>query len=113
MFSVRIFSVVATLLMSGAAFAQAQANPIMRNGKSVFGTPADASVATRVIDVQAGSSVNVTCGDVVTFKSGEKSFTWRFDVAGHRSPVLSTIAPAGFVGNDFKVYVSRNRYESF
>ena len=56
-------------------------------------------------------SANIKCGDTITFRSGDKTFTWKFDVAGHRAVDLQKIAPAGFTKQPLMVYVSRNDAE--
>lgn len=73
---------------------------------------AAATHGTRVVNVAEQDSLNVTCGDVVTFQSGGKTFSWKFDTTRHSAVDLQKIAPAGFSEKNFKVYVSRNEGES-
>lgn len=105
-------ALVAGLLFAvGAAQAGATTNARMLNGKSVHGEVVSATQHTRVVNVDAGKAVNVACGDVVTFQSGAKRFTWKFDSAGHRALDVRDIAPAGFSDKALMVYVSRNEDE--
>ena len=53
----------------------------------------------------------MNCGDVVTFQSAGKNFTWKFNSAGHRPLDVRTIAPQGFTDKKLMVYVSRNESE--
>jgi hypothetical protein len=99
------------LLMSVTA---AQANPLqerMYDGRSVYGAPAAAQQASKVIDVAKVSTLNVECGETVVFRNGEQSFAWKFDTVGHRSVKLASIAPKEFGSKPFTVYVSRNEAE--
>ena len=98
-----------TALTSTAAFATGKQN--LMNGNSVFGVPAAASNSSKVLDVATTQSTNVICGDVVTFRNGAKTFTWKFDVVSHRMVDLQKIAPAGFTSKPLLVYVERNEYE--
>jgi hypothetical protein len=96
-------------LTSTAAFA---AGPhTLMNGNSLLGVPAVAERSTKVLDVATTQSTNVVCGDVVTFRNGAKTFTWKFDVISHRTVDLQKIAPAGFTSKPLLVYVERNEYE--
>lgn len=81
------------------------------NGQSVYGTPASAQQANKVVDVDKVSAVNVECGETVVFRKGEQSFAWKFDTVGHRSVKLSNIAPKEFASKTLTVYVSRNEAE--
>ena len=80
----------------------------LANGKSVYGAAATASQTDRSVDVSAASILNIDCGETVTFRSGDKSFSWKFDVVGHRVVDLQAIAPAGFSSKPLKVYVARS-----
>ena len=81
------------------------------NGRSWYGVPSSTEVATQMVDVKSTRAINVNCGDTVTFRSGDKSFSWRFDVANHRAVDLRKIAPTGFAVEKLMVYVSPNEYE--
>lgn len=82
------------------------------NGASLYGAPAPEGSATRTTSVdKAMKQVNIVCGDIVTFTSGGKNFTWKFDVASHRPVPLAKIAPSGFDAGALTVYVSRNSME--
>lgn len=101
-------------LLAVAGFAQAGTpNPdLMNNGKSVFGEPVTATQDTRIINLAKQNSLNVTCGDVVTFQNGSKTFSWKFDTTRHSAVDLQKIVPAGFTDKNVKIYVSRNEGES-
>ena len=101
--------IVAAALTSTAAFA-AGSHTLM-NGKSVFGIPTSADSSAKVLDVNTTKSMEVICGDVVTVRNGDKTFTWKFDVIGHRTVDLQKIAPAGFTSKPLMVYVERNESE--
>jgi len=47
----------------------------------------------------------------VTFRNGEKTFSWKFDVISHRTVNLQTIAPAGFSDKALMIYVEKNELE--
>lgn len=99
------------LLMSVTA---AQATPLqesMFNGRSVYGVPASAQQASKVVDVDKVSAVNVECGETVVFRKDEQSFAWKFDTVGHRAVNLAKIAPKEFAGKPLTVYVSPNEAE--
>ncbi|CAM4157457.1 CzcE family metal-binding protein [Roseateles saccharophilus] len=99
------------LLVVGAAQATTGGNQVMINGKSVHGETVAATPNARVVNVDAGKAINVNCGDVVTFQSAAKSFTWKFNSATHRALDVRDIAPAGFSDKKLTVYVSRNEGE--
>jgi hypothetical protein len=101
-------------LLAVAGLAQADTpNPDrMNNGKSVFGEAVAATQDTRVVNVAKQNSLEVACGDVVTFQNGSKTFSWKFDTMRHSAVDLQKIAPAGFFAKTFKVYVSRNEGET-
>lgn len=96
-------------LTSTAAFAAG--DHTLMNGQSVFGVPTSADRSAKVLDVNTAKSMEIKCGDVVTFRNGDKAFTWKFDVIGHRTVDLQTIAPAGFTSKPLMVYVERNESE--
>lgn len=105
-------ALIASLLFAaGAAQAAPASKDIMMNGKSVHGEVVAATPYARVVNVDAGKAINVNCGDVVTFQSAGKSFTWKFNSAGHRALDVRDIAPQGFSDKKLMVYVSRNESE--
>ena len=108
--SLTITAVAVAALLS-ASEALASKPETFANGRSWYGVPNSAEVATQVVDVKSTSAINVNCGDTVTFRSGDKSFSWRFDVASHRAVDLRKIAPAGFAVEKLMVYVSPSVYE--
>ncbi|MFN3809060.1 MAG: CzcE family metal-binding protein [Roseateles asaccharophilus] len=99
------------LAMSATAASAAMGTTTLANGKSIYGATAAASQATKVVDAGSANTLNVDCGETVTFRNGDKSFSWKFDVVGHRVVDLQTIAPAGFSSKPLKVYVARNETE--
>lgn len=105
-------ALIASLLFAvGAAQAGTAGNDTMLNGKSVHGEIVAAPQGARVVNVDAGKAINVNCGDVVTFQSAGKSFTWKFNSATHRALDVREIAPQGFSDKKLMVYVSRNEGE--
>ena len=105
-------ALIAGLLFAvGAAQAATVGNQVMLNGKSVHGETVAATPYARVVNVDAGKAINVNCGDVVTFQSAGKSFTWKFNSAAHRALDVRDIAPQGFTDKKQMVYVSRNEGE--
>lgn len=102
--------VAASMFTLGASTAFA-AGDRMPNGDSVYGKPAQEARSVRVVDVANTKSLNVKCGDIVTFASGGNRFTWKFDTVSHVTVPLAKIAPAGFAGANTKVYVSSNDLE--
>ena len=96
------------LALSATVASAAMNTSTLANGKSVYGAAASASQTARVVDVSAASTLNIDCGETVTFRSGDKSFSWKFDVVGHRVVDLQAIAPAGFSSKPLKVYVARS-----
>ena len=96
------------LALSATVASAAMNTSTLANGKSVYGAAASASQTARVVDVSAASTLNIDCGETVTFRSGDMSFSWKFDVVGHRVVDLQAIAPAGFSSKPLKVYVARS-----
>ena len=89
------------LALSATVASAAMNTSTLANGKSVYGAAASASQTARVVDVSAASTLNIDCGETVTF-------SWKFDVVGHRVVDLQAIAPAGFSSKPLKVYVARS-----
>jgi hypothetical protein len=114
MSSIKSLSIVALLfgayLATPAALAAAQAETFA-NGRSWYGVPNNPEVASRVVDVNSTDAINIECGETVTFRNGDKSFTWRFDVANHRAVDIRKVAPASFASKKLMVYVSPNDFE--
>jgi hypothetical protein len=97
------------LALSAGLASAAMDNTTLANGKSIYGSSAPASQAGKVVDLNAsGQALNIECGEAVTFRNGDKSFSWKFDGVGHRVVDLQAIAPAGFSSKPLKVYVARN-----
>lgn len=107
---VLVLSAAAVLVAMPAAAAASKAESFP-NGRSWYGVPNSAESATRVIDVRTTKAINVNCGETITFKNGDKQFTWRFDVANHRAVDLRKVAPADFTSEKLTVYVSTNVFE--
>lgn len=95
--------------------ANVQAGPVSKeqlyNGQSVYGRVVAQPQNARVVDVSAQKSLNVECGETVTFKKGTQTFSWKFESVGHRAVDLRAIAPAGFADASLMVYVSRSEAE--
>lgn len=111
MFSQKLLAAgfAATLaLAAGSAFAAGDTLP---NGKSRFGNPTAEVQNARVVDVAGVKTLNVRCGESVTFVNGAKKFSWRFDPVNHGVVALAKLVPADFGATDIKVYVSRNEAE--
>lgn len=100
--------VAALAMAAGTAFAAGDTLP---NGKSRFGQPVTEVQGARVVDATTVKSLNVRCGDTVTFVNGAKTFSWKFDTTGHGAVPLARIAPADFGVVASTVYVSRNDSE--
>jgi len=45
---------------------------------------------------------------VISFRDGDKTFTWKFDVVGHQAVKLAALTPAGFNTQTLTIHVSRN-----
>ncbi|MFN3302143.1 MAG: CzcE family metal-binding protein [Roseateles sp.] len=103
--------ILSLAVVSIASSANVARNETMANGKSVHGQVVAQSQHDRVVNVDAQKSINVDCGDVVTFKKSGQSFTWKFDSVRHGAVDLRTIAPAGFTDQKLTVYVSRSEAE--
>ena len=99
------------LAMSATVASAAMDTSTLANGKSIYGATTAASQTAKVVDVSKVSTLNIDCGETVTFRHGDKSFSWKFDVIGHRVVDLQTIAPVGFVSQPLKIYVARNEGE--
>lgn len=99
---------VGLLIFAGAA----SANQVtLLNGDSIYGKPATSTAAAQVVDVSSAKNLRIPCGEVVTFRNGEKTFSWKFDVISHRTVNLQTIAPAGFSDKALMIYVEKNELE--
>ena len=106
--------VVATL--SAAALLSATASLASKpdtfpSGRSHFGVASTSEQATKVVDVRSTKYINIECGETITFRNGDKSFSWRFDVVNHGTVDAQKVAPAGFMTEPLMVYVRPNDYE--
>ena len=100
------------LIAAGAAQAGQPGANLMSNGKSVHGNQVVAQAgATKVVNIDDRKSLNVDCGETVTFRKGDKSFTWKFDSVNHSAVDLRAIAPTGFADKPLMVYISRSEAE--
>ena len=80
---------------------------------SSHGITVNQGQADRYIVLKAGKKfVNVTQGETVKFTSGDKSFTWKFDMLGTPNFQLVDIAPTGFETYNARVYVGENMFNS-
>ena len=75
---------------------------------AMLGSTASAGAAMRTIDLSAGPrSVSVNQGDIITFTTAGKSFTWQFDTLRPDANFkLAEIAPRDFDTRDAWVYVA-------
>lgn len=108
--SLSVLSVVAAVVLT-AGVAQAASSEVLANGRSVYGVAVTGAAVDKVVDVKDGGHINIDCGQVVEFRDGAKTFTWKFDTVQHRAVNLAKIAPADFAGKKFTVYVDRNDAE--
>lgn len=99
---------IAALLVAIASPAAAGAE---RSDLSLHGRATAAAPSARQVDVDQVRVVNVDCGDTVTFRKGDKTFSWKFDSLQHRAVDLRTLAPAGFADKPLMVYIARNEAE--
>ncbi len=105
-------ALVAAIFALGSASVMAQDTKREAASKGWLGKPvAEASTAARTVDVTKIKALNVDCGDVVTFRNGAKSFSWKFEVPNHGRVDLKAIAPADFNAPNMIVYVSRAESE--
>jgi len=96
------FTLAAIALSIASASAMAAIDPI-NQADVVASTDADRTV-TITPDTQY---VNVMAGDTINFVSNGQSFAVKFD--GTQSAfLLNSLAPAGALGQDVAVYVSRD-----
>jgi hypothetical protein len=104
--TLRFVAIAAAL--SGAIGGVAAAETF-RNGQSLYGQPASEGANARLVDVGATKYANVTYGETIVFQgtNGQK-FSWTFNGLDGRSWDLAQFAPAGFVGKDYRVYVTQN-----
>lgn len=105
-------ALIAAMFALGSTSAMAQDNKREAASKGWLGKPvAEATTAARSVDVTKVKALNVDCGDVVTFRNGARSFTWKFEVPNHGRVDLKAIAPADFNAPAMIVYVSRGEGE--
>lgn len=102
----RAAALAALSVLPLAGFA-ASGNTFM-NGQSVHGQPAAQGAPVRLVDLASTDRLKVAYGESVTFRSGAQRFSWTFDGLDRRSVDVSQIAPAGFAGKPFVVYVGRD-----
>ena len=86
---------------------------LRRDYPSMYGTPAEADSADRIVRVSGSArSINVAYGETVTFvvsgeNGSERSFAWRFDVSPSLSHVdLDEVAPTGLAARNLRVFVA-------
>jgi hypothetical protein len=101
-------SIFALAMSAGTAFA---AGGTFMNGNSFYGKPSAEMKGNLVVDVATAKTLNVKCGDTVTFVNGAKRFSWRFETTPHSGVPLAKIAPADFGAGATTVYVARNDME--
>jgi hypothetical protein len=76
----------------------------------IYGAPATASAAQRVIDITPETkSVQVTNGETIQFNINGAPFTWKFDLYHQEGALdLATILPQELQANGVKVYVGES-----
>jgi len=105
-------ALIAAVFALGCASAMANDNQRVPASNGWLGKPvAEATTAAKTVDVTKIDALNVDCGDVVTFRNGAKSFSWKFEVPNHGRVDLSAIAPADFNAPNINVYVARAESE--
>lgn len=74
--------------------------------KDPLGSAASTAAAQRIERVSPDQRyINVFRGEIVTFVSGDKSFTWHFDTLNAPVFDLAAIAPSDFTPQKVTVYV--------
>ena len=107
--STRRLRTAALVALSGIPLAGfAASGNVFMNGQSIYGQPAAQGAPVRVVDMASTDRLNVAYGESVTFRSGAQQFSWTFDGLDRRSVDVGQLAPAGFAGKPFVVYVGRN-----
>ncbi len=99
---------IATSLLLSSFVLTSPAHAIGATGTSAdFGAATAADSAGRTIELTAATKwVNVTCGETVRFKAGDKSFTWHVSTF-HGAPFdLSAIAPKDVDAKGVRVFVA-------
>lgn len=96
-----------------ATFAAVPEEPAQYADTDVHGHAAATSRADRVIEVHAGMGhVNVTSGETVLFKVGNRAFAWTFEpTLAHPSFDISEIAPHGVAVRGVRIYCAPDQYE--
>ena len=103
-------AIAAGTLLSGVAVASVHETGAQRLGFAIPPT----SVVDRVVEVgPATKYINVTDGEKILFKIGDKSFAWQFTTAHSPHPIanLSEIAPRDINAPQVRVYVGENVYD--
>lgn len=109
---VALTALIAAMFALGSTSVMAQDNQREAANKGWLGKPvAEAAPEAKTVDVTKIKALNVDCGDVVTFRNGAKSFTWKFEVPNHGRVDLKAIAPTDFNVPAVSVYVSRAESE--
>ncbi|WP_051647053.1 CzcE family metal-binding protein [Paracidovorax oryzae] len=79
--------------------------------QAMLGRPASPDQASRTVDASRAGTLNVKCGETIAFRSGDKTFAWKFDVFSHRPVELAAISPREFNAGPVQVYVTPNEGE--
>ena len=79
------------------------------NGQSIYGQPAAASSAARVVDLAQVARPNIAYGETVIFLGDAgQQFAWTFNGLDRRGVDVAKIAPAGFATKGAVAYVARD-----
>ncbi|HEX8954889.1 MAG TPA: CzcE family metal-binding protein [Burkholderiaceae bacterium] len=100
------FACLGALLLSGSAAVCQAAEPDAK----LLGDAVPPAASEHTVVITPGTNyVNVTGGDIVRFKVGDKAFAWDFDTSGSMMAFdLQRIAPPGVLDHKVMVYVARN-----
>ncbi len=96
--------------LAASAFAMNANAGVFDVTPKIYGAPATASAAQRIIEITPDTkSVQVTNGETVQFNINGAPFTWKFDLY-HQEGVLdlATILPAELQATGVKVYVGES-----
>jgi hypothetical protein len=102
---------LAAIAFAAAAFVSNANAGIFDVTPKVYGAPAAAAAAERVVDINTNTrDVKVVNGETITFNIEGKQFTWKFDLFTPEGGVLnlSFILPKDLHADGVKVHVAEN-----
>ena len=104
-----LLRLAALVVAASAPVASMAASETFRNGQSIYGQPAAASSAARVVDLAQVARPNIAYGETVIFLGDAgQQFAWTFNGLDRRGVDLAKIAPAGFATKGAVAYVARD-----